>query len=166
MNSLPTLPYCGSAAAALHLMNSQIRCGSCREKVFSGFCLHSFVQFLNINIPKITRASRSNRCLLPADTVEHALRRALLQYAQLAEMMSQCGSFAPDEATVNDFTIKDMDEQVMKKYLLNRFAVAMERNGVNETNLHDYTLEQMAHFVVGGIRLEGLLKELTKKVTK
>ena len=128
--------------------------------------LSSFVQFLNINIPKITRASRSNRCLLPADTVEHALRRALLQYAQLAEMMSQCGSFAPDEATVNDFTIKDMDEQVMKKYLLNRLAVAMERNGVNETNLHDYTLEQMAHFVVGGIRLEGLLKELTKKVTK
>ena len=81
-------------------------------------------------------------------------------------MMSQCGSFAPDEATVNDFTIKDMDEQVMKKYLLNRLAVAMERNGVNETNLHDYTLEQMAHFVVGGIRLEGLLKELTKKVIK
>ena len=104
--------------------------------------------------------------LLPADTVEHALRRALLQYAQLAEMMSQCGSFAPDEAAVNDFTIKDMDEQVMKKYLLNRFSVAMERSGVNETNLRDYTLEQMAHFVVGGIRLEGLLKELTKKLTK
>ena len=33
MNSPPTPPYCGSVAAALHLMNSQIRCGSCREKV-------------------------------------------------------------------------------------------------------------------------------------
>src|SRR5574344_2188835 len=32
MNSPPTPPYCGSVAAALHLMNSQIRCGSCREK--------------------------------------------------------------------------------------------------------------------------------------
>ena len=93
-------------------------------------------------------------------------KRKVFDNAELAEMMSQCGSFAPDEATVNDFTIKDMDEQVMKKYLLNRLAVAMERNGVNETNLHDYTLEQMAHFVVGGIRLEGLLKELTKKLTK
>ena len=30
MNSPPTPPYCGSVAAALHLMNSQ--CGSCREK--------------------------------------------------------------------------------------------------------------------------------------
>ena len=33
MNSPPTPPYCSSVAAALHLMNSQIRCGSCREKV-------------------------------------------------------------------------------------------------------------------------------------
>ena len=34
MNSPPTPPYYGSVAAALHLMNSQIRCGSCREKFF------------------------------------------------------------------------------------------------------------------------------------
>ena len=33
MNSPPTPPYCGSVAAALHLMNSQIRCSSCWEKV-------------------------------------------------------------------------------------------------------------------------------------
>ena len=37
MNSPPTPPYCGSVAAALHLMNSQIRCGSCREKVYGVF---------------------------------------------------------------------------------------------------------------------------------
>ena len=42
---------------------------------------------MNINVPKITRASRSNcRHLLPADTVEYALRGALLQYAQVAEL--------------------------------------------------------------------------------
>ncbi|MDD6500924.1 MAG: hypothetical protein PUF38_03375, partial [Bacteroidales bacterium] len=35
MNSPPTPPYCGSVAAALHLMNSQ--CGSCREKVYGVF---------------------------------------------------------------------------------------------------------------------------------
>ncbi|MDD6554720.1 MAG: hypothetical protein PUF27_03730, partial [Bacteroidales bacterium] len=39
MNSPPTPPYYGSVAAALHLMNSQIRCGSCREKVFSVYRL-------------------------------------------------------------------------------------------------------------------------------
>ena len=35
MNSPPTLPYYGSVAAALHLMNSQ--CGFCREKVYGVF---------------------------------------------------------------------------------------------------------------------------------
>ena len=39
MNSPPTPPYCGSVTAALHLMNSQIRCGSCREKFFSVYRL-------------------------------------------------------------------------------------------------------------------------------
>ena len=43
-------------------------------------------QFMNINVPKITRASRSNLHLLPADTVDHALRGAFLQYAQVAEL--------------------------------------------------------------------------------
>ena len=52
---------------------------------FPVFVFHSFVQFLNINVSKITRASLSNR-LLPADTVEHALRGALFQYAQVAEL--------------------------------------------------------------------------------
>ena len=37
MDSPPTPPYCGSVAAALHLMNAQIRCGSCREKVYGVF---------------------------------------------------------------------------------------------------------------------------------
>ena len=37
MNSPPTPPYCGSVAVALHLMNAQIRCDSCQEKVY--FCL-------------------------------------------------------------------------------------------------------------------------------
>ena len=87
-------------------------------------------------------------------------KRRVFDNAELAEMMSQCGSFAPDEAAVNDFAIKDLDEQVMKKYLLNRFSVAMEKSGVSEVNLRDYTLEQMVHMVIGGMSLEGLLRNL------
>ena len=37
MNSPPTPPYRCSVAATLHLMNSQIRCGFCREKVYGVF---------------------------------------------------------------------------------------------------------------------------------
>lgn len=87
-------------------------------------------------------------------------KRRVFDNAELAEMMSQCGSFAPDEAAVNDFAIKDLDEQVMKRYLLNRFSVAMEKSGVSEVNLRDYTLEQMVHMVIGGMSLEGLLRNL------
>ena len=87
-------------------------------------------------------------------------KRRVFDNAELAEMMSQCGSFAPDEAAVNDFAIKDLDEQVMKKYLLNRFSVAMEKSGISESNLRDYTLEQMVHMVIGVMSLEGLLRNL------
>jgi len=87
-------------------------------------------------------------------------KRKVFDNAELAEMMSQCGSFAPDEAAVNDFTMNDLDEQVVKRFMLNRFAVAMEKSGVSEVNMRDYTLEQMAHFVVGGISVEGLLRNL------
>ena len=87
-------------------------------------------------------------------------KRKVFDNAELSEMMSQCGSFAPDEAAVNDFTINDLDEQVVKRFLLNRFAVAMEKSGVSEVNMRDYSLAQMAHFVVGGISLEGLLRNL------
>ena len=87
-------------------------------------------------------------------------KRKVFDNAELAEMMSQCGSFAPDEAAVNDFTMNDLDEQVVKRYLLNRFATAMAKSGVSEVNLRDYTLEQMSHFVVGGISVEGLLRNL------
>jgi predicted HTH transcriptional regulator len=87
-------------------------------------------------------------------------KRKVFDNAELAELMSQCGSFAPDEAAVSDFGIKDLDEQVVKRFLLNRFSVAMEKSGVSEVNMRDYTLAQMAHLVVGGISLEGLLRNL------
>ena len=87
-------------------------------------------------------------------------KRKVFDNAELAEMMSQCGSFAPDEAAVNDFTMNDLDEQVVKRFLLNRFAVTMEKSGVSEVNMRDYTLEQMARFVVGGNSVEGLLRNL------
>ena len=87
-------------------------------------------------------------------------KRRVFDNAELAEMMSQCGSFAPDETAVNDFTLQDLDEQVVKKYLLNRFSVVMEKSGVSEVNLRDYTVDQMVRMVIGGMSLEGLLRNL------
>ena len=87
-------------------------------------------------------------------------KRKVFDNAELAEMMSQCGSFAPDEAAVSDIYIQDLDEKVLKTYLLNRFAVVMEQKGVSERNLRDYSLEQLVRFVAGGMSLESLLRNL------
>ena len=87
-------------------------------------------------------------------------KRRVFDNAELAEMMSQCGTFAPDEAAVTDATISDLDEQCLKTYLLNRFAVVMAQKGINEQNLRDYTLEQMTHFVAGGVSVEVLMRNL------
>ncbi len=87
-------------------------------------------------------------------------KRRVFDNAELAEMMSQCGNFAPDEAAVADASISDLDEHCLKTYLLNRFAVVMAQKGVNEQNLRDYTLEQMTHFVAGGVSMEGLMRNL------
>ncbi|MBO4802606.1 MAG: putative DNA binding domain-containing protein [Bacteroidaceae bacterium] len=87
-------------------------------------------------------------------------KRRVFDNSELAEMMSQCGNFAPDEAAVSDIALSDLDENVIKLYLLNRFAVVMEQRGVSEQNLRDYSLEQMTHFVAGGLNVEGLLRNL------
>lgn len=87
-------------------------------------------------------------------------KRKVFDNAELDEMMSQCGNYAPDETAVNDITIKDLDENVLKKYLFKRFSIVMDKKNVNELNLRDYTLDQIAHLVVGGISVEGLMRNL------
>ena len=87
-------------------------------------------------------------------------KRRVFDNSELAEMMSQCGNFAPDEASVSDISLRDFDEHVIKTYLLNRFAVVMGQKGINELNLRDYTLEQMTQFVAGNLNVEGLLRNL------
>ena len=75
-------------------------------------------------------------------------------------MMSQCGNFAPDEAAVSDITLRDLDDQVIKTYLLHRFAAVMEQKGINEYNLRDYSLEKLTRVVAGGMNVEGLMRNL------
>ena len=87
-------------------------------------------------------------------------KRRVFDNSELAEMMSQCGNFAPDEAAVSDITLRDLDDQVIKTYLLHRFATVMEQKGINEYNLRDYTLEKLTRVVAGGMNVEGLMRNL------
>ena len=57
-------------------------------------------------------------------------KRKVFDNAELAEMMTDCGSFAPDEAGVRSATINDLDTNTLKVFLGNRFERVLERKGV------------------------------------
>lgn len=57
-------------------------------------------------------------------------KRKVFDNAELAEMMTDCGSFSPDEAGVRDATIKDLDENTIKTFLSNKFEKVLVRKGM------------------------------------
>lgn len=87
-------------------------------------------------------------------------KRKVFDNSELAEMMSECGSFAPDEAAVPDATIDDLDADTIKLYLMNRFSPVFKGKNVNELNMKDYSLDDMAEFVIKGTTIEKLLRNL------
>lgn len=87
-------------------------------------------------------------------------KRKVFDNSELAEMMSECGSFAPDEAAVPDATIDDLDSDTIKIYLMNRFSPVFKGKNVNELNMKDYSLDDMAEFVIKGTTIEKLLRNM------
>lgn len=87
-------------------------------------------------------------------------KRKVFDNAELAEMMTECGNFDPDEAAVPNATISDLDADTIKLYLLSRFAPVFKGKQIDELNMKDYSLEQMAEFVIKGTTIERLLKNL------
>ena len=87
-------------------------------------------------------------------------KRKVFDNAELAEMMSECGNFDPDEAAVAGATIDDLDPDTIKLYLMSRFAPVFKGKPIDELNMKDYTLNQMAEFVIKGSTIERLLRNL------
>lgn len=65
-------------------------------------------------------------------------------------MMSECGSFVPDEAAVLDATIDDLDADTIKLYLMSRFAPVFKGKNIDELNMKDYSLDAMAETIIKG----------------
>ena len=87
-------------------------------------------------------------------------KRKVFDNAELAEMMSGCGNFNPDEAAVRDASLDDLDPDTIKLYLMSRFAPVFKGKKIDELNMKDYTLDQMAEFVIKGTTIERLLRNL------
>lgn len=87
-------------------------------------------------------------------------KRKVFDNAELAEMMSECGNFAPDEASLPDATMDDLDADTIKLYLMSRFAPVFKVKEIDELNMKDYSLDAMSEFIIKGTTIEKLLRNL------
>ena len=87
-------------------------------------------------------------------------KRRVTDNAILAEMMTECGSFAPDEAVVRDATLADLDANTIKLFLSNRFAKALERKGLIGDALREASLDTVCSAIAQGHDAEKLLRNL------
>lgn len=87
-------------------------------------------------------------------------KRKVFDNSELAEMMSECGSFAPDEAAVSNATIDDLDVDTIKLYLMSRFALVFKGKNIDELNMKEYSLDAMAGTIIKGATIEKLLRNL------
>ncbi len=87
-------------------------------------------------------------------------KRKVFDNAELAEMMTDCGSFAPDEAGVRDATINDLDAETIKQFLGNRFERALEKKGLTGDAFDDAPLDTVCSAIAKGHDCEKILRNL------
>jgi predicted HTH transcriptional regulator len=87
-------------------------------------------------------------------------KRKVFDNAELAEMMTDCGSFSPDEAGVRDATIKDLDENTIKTFLSNKFEKVLVRKGLVGDALREASLDTVCSAIASGHDGEKLLRNL------
>lgn len=87
-------------------------------------------------------------------------KRKVFDNAELAEMMTDCGSFSPDEAGVRDATIKDLDENTIKTFLNNKFEKVLVRKGLVGDTFRETSLNTVCSAIASGHDGEKLLRNL------
>ena len=87
-------------------------------------------------------------------------KRKVFDNAELAEMMTDCGSFAPDEAGVRDATINDLDETTIKQFLGNRFERVLEKKGLIGDTFNEASLYVICSAIAKGHDCEKILRNL------
>ena len=87
-------------------------------------------------------------------------KRKVFDNAELAEMMTDCGSFAPDEAGVRDATINDLDARTIKLFLGNRFERVLEKKGLIGDAFNEASLDAVCSAIAKGHDCEKILRNL------
>ena len=87
-------------------------------------------------------------------------KRKVFDNAELAEMMTDCGSFAPDEAVVRDATVNDLDATTIKQFLGNRFDRVLEKKGLTGDAFNEASLDMICSAIAKGHDCEKILRNL------
>ena len=87
-------------------------------------------------------------------------KRKVFDNAELAEMMTDCGSFAPDEASVKGATINDLDANTIKAFLENRFDKVLEKKGLVGDAFKEAPLDTICSAIAKGHDCERMLRNL------
>ena len=87
-------------------------------------------------------------------------KRKVFDNAELAEMMTDCGSFAPDEAGVRDATVNDLDATTIKQFLCNRFERVLEKKGLTGDAFNEASLDMICSAIAKGHDCEKILRNL------
>ena len=87
-------------------------------------------------------------------------KRKVFDNAELAEMMTDCGSFAPDEAGVRDATVNDLDATTIKLFLGNRFERVLEKKGLTGDAFNEASLDMICSAIAKGHNCEKILRNL------
>ena len=87
-------------------------------------------------------------------------KRKVFDNAELAEMMTDCGSFAPDEAGVRDATVNDLDAATIKLFLGNRFDRVLEKKGLTGDAFNEASLDMICSAIAKGHDCEKILRNL------
>ena len=87
-------------------------------------------------------------------------KRKVFDNAELAEMMTGCGSFTPDEAGVKDATIHDLDADTIKTFLGNRFERVLAKKGLIGDAFNEASLDDVCTAIAKGHDCEKILRNL------
>ncbi len=87
-------------------------------------------------------------------------KRKVFDNAELAEMMTDCGSFAPDEAGVRDATVNDLDATTIKQFFGNRFERVLEKKGLTGDAFNEASPDMICSAIAKGHDCEKILRNL------
>lgn len=87
-------------------------------------------------------------------------KRKVFDNVELAEMMTECGNFSPDESAVANATIDDLDESTIKEFLRNKFSSVLERKAMIGDKLRESSVNDVCNAIAEGHSLTRLFRNL------